>query len=250
MHEMSYHTGLKGAVMTTPVKAPHIVKAFSEELEQLSADVAAMGGLAESLVSDALEAAATRDGDLAADVVTRDAQVDAMQRDIEKKIIRLLALRQPMAHDLRVCIAALKIVSDLERVGDLAKSIARRVPALNEHEPTEFAASVDRMGRLVLSHLNQVLDAYATGEISRAVGVWERDDDVDEHYNALFRELVTAMTGDPGMIGTGAHLLFVAKNLERIGDHATNIAEVIHYLVTGRELASERPKGPRPETSV
>lgn len=235
--------------MTNQVKAPHIVKAFSEELEQLSADVAAMGGLAESLVSDALEAAATRDGDLAADVVARDVQVDAMQRDIEKKIIRLLALRHPIAQDLRVCIAALKIVSDLERVGDLAKSIARRVPTLNDSEPTAFAASVDRMGKLVLSHLHEVLDAYATGETARAVAVWERDDDVDEHYNALFRELVRAMSNDPAMIGPGAHLLFIAKNLERIGDHATNIAEVIHYLVTGRELASERPRGPRPEMS-
>ncbi len=235
--------------MTNQVKAPHIVKAFSEELEQLSADVAAMGGLAESLVSDALEAAATRDGDLAADVVARDVQVDAMQRDIEKKIIRLLALRHPIAQDLRVCIAALKIVSDLERVGDLAKSIARRVPTLNDSDPTAFAASVDRMGKLVLSHLHEVLDAYATGETARAVAVWERDDDVDEHYNALFRELVRAMTNEPAMIGPGAHLLFIAKNLERIGDHATNIAEVIHYLVTGRELASERPRGPRPEMS-
>ncbi|KAA5804960.1 phosphate signaling complex protein PhoU [Alkalicaulis satelles] len=236
--------------MTNQVKAPHIVKAFSEELEQLSADVAAMGGLAESLVSDALEAAATRDGDLAAGVVARDAQVDAMQRDIEKKIIRLLALRHPIAQDLRVCIAALKIVTDLERVGDLAKSIARRVPALNDSEPTAFAASVDRMGKLVLSHMHEVLDAYVTGETARAVAVWERDDDVDEHYNALFRELVRAMRDDHVMIGPGAHLLFIAKNLERIGDHATNIAEVIHYLVTGRELASERPRGPRPEQSA
>jgi phosphate transport system protein len=235
--------------MAGPVKAPHIVKAFSEELEQLSADVAAMGGLAEAMVADALEAAVTRDGGLARQVVARDVQVDDMQRDIEKKIIRLLALRQPIAQDLRVCIAALKIVADLERVGDLAKSIARRVPTLNESEPTPFTGSVERMGKLVLSHLHQVLDAYATGETSRAVGVWERDDDVDEHYNALFRDLVSAMSEDAGMIGPGAHLLFVAKNLERIGDHATNIAEVIHYLVTGREIASERPRGPRPETS-
>lgn len=235
--------------MTGPVKAPHIVKAFSEELEQLSADVSAMGGMAEAMVADAIEAATNRDGDLAGEVVARDVQVDDMQRDIEKKIIRLLALRQPIAQDLRVCIAALKIVADLERVGDLAKSIARRVPTLNESDPTPFAGSVERMGKLVLSHLHQVLDAYATGETSRAVGVWERDDDVDEHYNALFRELVQAMADDSQMIGPGAHLLFVAKNLERIGDHATNIAEVIHYLVTGREIASERPRGPRPETS-
>ncbi|XBQ16177.1 MAG: phosphate signaling complex protein PhoU [Oceanicaulis sp.] len=235
--------------MPGTVNAPHIVKAFSEELEQLSADVSAMGGMAEQMVADALEAAATRDGDLAAAVVARDVQVDDMQRQIEKKIIRLLALRQPIAQDLRVCIAALKIVADLERVGDLAKSVARRVPTLNESEPTAFAASMDRMGKLVLSHLHQVLDAYSTGETARAVGVWERDDDVDEHYNALFRDLVASMAEDPALIGPGAHLLFIAKNFERIGDHATNIAEVIHYLVTGREIASERPRGPRPETS-
>ena len=235
--------------MNTPHTAPHIVKAFSEELEQLTADVAAMGGLAESMVSDALQAASSRDGDLADEVRLRDAQVDQMQCDIEKKIIRLLALRQPIAQDLRVCIAALKIVSDLERVGDLAKSIARRVHTLNASDPTALNGAVERMGRVVQSHLHQVLDAYATGEASRAVAVWERDDDVDEHYNALFRDLVTAMREDGSMIEPGAHLLFIAKNLERIGDHATNVAEVVHYLVTGQELTADRPRGPRPETS-
>jgi len=235
--------------MNSPQTATHIVKAFSEELEQLTADVAAMGGLAESMVSDALQAAATRDADLAQEVKIRDAQVDQMQRDIEKTIIKLLALRQPMAQDLRACIAALKIVNELERVGDLAKSIARRVPTLNESEPTALNGAVDRMGRLVQSHLHQVLDAYATSEATRAVAVWERDDDVDEHYNALFRDLVTAMRENGSMIEPGAHLLFIAKNLERIGDHATNIAEVVHYLVTGQELTADRPRGPRPETS-
>jgi phosphate transport system protein len=235
--------------MVAPGHAPHIVKAFSEELEQLSADVSAMGGLAESLVSEALEAASTRDGDRAGKVVVLDADVDEYERAIEKKIIRLLALRQPIAQDLRMCIAALKIVNDLERVGDLAKSIARRVPTLIESEPSEFSAAVDRMGRLVSSHLNEVLDAYATGNAQKAVAVWERDDDVDERYNALFRDLVGAMADEPSMIEPGAHLLFIAKNLERIGDHATNIAEVVHYLVTGADIAATRPRGTRP-TSV
>ncbi len=235
--------------MNTTLGAPHIVKVFSEELERLSADVVAMGGLAESMVSDALRAASMRDGDLAARVKMTDARVDQMQRDIEKQIIKLLALRQPIARDLRVCIAALKIVNDLERVGDLAKSIARRVPTLNESEPTALNGAVERMGRVVQSHLNQVLDAYATSEARRAVAVWERDDNVDEHYNALFRDLITAMRENDSMIKPGAHLLFIAKNLERIGDHATNIAEVVHYLVTGQELTGDRPRGPRPETS-
>jgi phosphate transport system protein len=233
--------------MSNTQTSPHIVKAYSEELEQLTADVAAMGGLAESLLADALTAVTNRDPDLARDAVARDARIDQMQRDIERQIIRLLALRQPMAGDLRVCISALKIVADLERVGDLAKSVARRVATLNESDPTSFAAAVQRMGVLVQSHLHQVLNAYSTGEVELAIGVWERDDDIDEHYNSLFRDLLNTMSGEPEMIEPGAHFLFVAKNLERIGDHATNIAEVVHYLVTGREIESERPRGPRPE---
>jgi phosphate transport system protein len=225
------------------VQGPHIVKAFSEELEQIAAQVATMGGLAESMISDAIDAVVKRDNDLAADVVARDRQVDQMQHELEKQVIKMLALRQPMASDLRVCISALKIVTDLERVGDLAKNIARRARDLNAVEPLALTKSVERMGRLVQGHLHQVLDAYSTGETERAVGVWERDDEVDEHYNALFREMLTAMAEDSQLIGPGAHVLFVAKNLERIGDHATNIAEVVHYLVTGRELTAERPRG-------
>ncbi len=225
------------------VQGPHIVKAFSEELEQIAAQVATMGGLAESMISDAIDAVVKRDNDLAADVVARDKQVDQMQHDLEKQVIKMLALRQPMASDLRVCISALKLVTDLERVGDLAKNIARRARDLNAVEPLALTKSVERMGRLVQGHLHQVLDAYSTGETDRAVGIWERDDEVDEHYNALFREMLTAMAEDSQLIGPGAHVLFVAKNLERIGDHATNIAEVVHYLVTGRELTAERPRG-------
>lgn len=229
--------------MTNPVQGHHIVRAFSEELEQLTASVATMGGLAESLVSDSIDAIVTRDSDLALDVIERDKRLDALQRDIERQIIRLLALRQPLASDLRVCIAALKITADLERIGDLAKNIARRTRELNEAEPLALAKSVERMGRLVQGHLHEVLDAYVSGEIGGAMGVWERDDDVDEHYNTLFRELLTCMAGDAQLIGPGAHLLFIAKNLERVGDHATNIAEVVHYAVTGTELLAERPKG-------
>jgi phosphate transport system protein len=228
------------------VQGPHIVKAFSEELEQIAAQVATMGGLAESMISDAIDAVVKRDNELAADVIARDKQVDQMQHDLEKQVIKMLALRQPLASDLRVCISALKLVTDLERVGDLAKNIARRARDLNAVEPLALTKSVERMGRLVQGHLHQVLDAYSTGETDRAVGIWERDDEVDEHYNALFREMLTAMAEDSQLIGPGAHVLFVAKNLERIGDHATNIAEVVHYLVTGRELTAERPRGAPP----
>lgn len=229
--------------MSNPVQGPHIVKAFSEELDQVAARVATMGGEAEAMISDAIDAMVTRDNALADDVVARDKLVDQMQHDLERRVIRMLALRQPMASDLRVCIAALKMVTDIERVGDLAKNIARRARDLNAVEPMALTKTVERMGRLVQNHLHQVLDAYSTGETERAVGVWERDDEVDERYNALFRELILAMTENPDLIGPGAHLLFIAKNLERIGDHATNIAEVVHYLVTGHELTAERPRG-------
>lgn len=228
-------------------KHQHTVKAFSEELERLTSDVSVMGGLAESAVASAMEAVINRDADLASSVVEGDKRIDEMQREIEKQIVRVLALRQPMASDLRIVIAALKIVSDLERIGDLAKSIARRTKVLNKADPLPLTPAVERMGLLVQGHLHQVLDAYSSGEIKRAVGVWERDEDVDEHYNALFRDVISQMMDDQTKIGPGAHLLFVAKNLERIGDHATNIAEEIHYAVTGNELKGERPRGPRPE---
>lgn len=225
----------------------HTVKAFSDELEKLSADVSVMGGLAENAVASAMQAVINRDAELAEQVIEADGEIDRMQREIEKQIIRLLALRQPMASDLRSVIAALKIVADLERTGDLAKSIARRTRVLVKSDPLPLTPAVERMGLLVQGHLHQVLDAYATGETASAVGVWERDEDVDEHYNALFRDVIAQMMEDPSVVGPGAHLLFVAKNLERIGDHATNIAEVIHYVVTGNELKGERPRGPRPE---
>lgn len=233
--------------MASPVRPQHIVKAFSEELEKLTADVASMGGLAESQLAEAMQAVLNRDVMLAEQVIVRDQRLDDQQIELERQIIRLLALRQPLASDLRSVIAALKIIADLERIGDLAKSIARRTRTLVESDPLPQTASIQRMGLMVQSHLRQVLDAYITGEISQAVGVWERDDDVDEHYNALFREVLTQMTDEPDLVGPATHLLFIAKNLERVGDHATNIAEVIHYVVTGRELTVDRPKGSRPE---
>lgn len=234
--------------MASSVRPQHIVKAFSEELEKLSADVMTMGGLAESQLADAMVSVINRDIELAQATIARDQRIDDMQMDLERQIIRILALRQPLASDLRAVIAALKIIADLERIGDLAKSIARRTKTLIESDPLPQTAAIQRMALLVQSHLRQVLDAYITSEEDLAIGVWERDDDVDEHYNALFRQVITHMMDQPEQIGPGTHLLFVAKNLERIGDHATNIAEVIHYVVTGKELTAERPRGARPET--
>ncbi len=221
----------------------HTVKAYGDELDQLTAEVARMGGLAEAQVAAAIESVARRDIALGRAVVERDQKLDALHREIEKKAIRLIALRQPVATDLRRTLAAMKLATDLERTGDLGKNIAKRGLVLAEGEPMlPLTRSIERMGRLVSTRLRDVLDAYAAGEVDRALTVWNTDDEVDEHYNSLFRELLTYMMGDPRTIGPCTHLLFMAKNLERIGDHATNIAETIHYEITGEDFVGERPR--------
>jgi phosphate transport system protein len=222
----------------------HIVKSYEDELNTLTAECARMGGLTEAQVADGLEAVIKRDSALAEQVVGRDDRLDMLEADIERKAIKLIALRQPMANDLRRTVAAMKIAANLERCGDLAKNIAKRTLVLAESEPImPLTRSIERMGRLVVGRLKDVLDAYTASDVDRAILVWSRDDEVDEHYNSLFRELLTYMMGDPRTITACAHLLFVAKNLERIGDHATNIAEIVHYEITGQELiAADRPK--------
>lgn len=221
----------------------HTVKAYGDELNQLSAEVARMSGLAEAQVVDAVESVARRDVGLARAVIERDLRLDAMHRDIEKKAIRLIALRQPVASDLRRTLAAMKLAVDLERTGDLAKNIGKRALILAESDPMQpLTRSIERMGRLVSMRLRDVLDAYAASDVDKALSVWRTDDEVDEHYNALFRELLTYMMADPRTITACTHLLFMAKNLERIGDHATNIAETVHYEITGEEFTGDRPR--------
>jgi phosphate transport system protein len=222
----------------------HIVRSYEDELNTLTAECARMGGLTEAQVADGLEAVIKRDLALAEQVISRDERLDMLEADIERRSIKLIALRQPMANDLRRTVAAMKIAMNLERVGDLAKNIAKRTLVLSESEPMmPLSRSIERMGRLVAGRLKDVLDAYTSSDLDRAILVWSRDDEVDEHYNSLFRELLTYMMGDPRTITACAHLLFVAKNLERIGDHATNIAEIIHYEITGDEtIAGDRPK--------
>ena len=221
----------------------HTVKSFDDDLNSLTTEVARMGGLAEAEVADALIAVVRRDVALAGSVVARDEQLDEMEADIEKKVIQMIALRQPLANDLRRTVSAMKIANNLERTGDLAKNIAKRALVIAESEPmTPLTRSIERMGRLVIQRLKEVLDAYTSGQVDRATAVWARDKEVDEHYNALFRELLTYMMGDPRTITACAHMLFVAKNLERIGDHATNIAEIIHYDITGETMGADRPK--------
>lgn len=222
--------------------AEHTVKAFTEELDALTQEVARMGGLAEAAVNDSLAAVVRRDTELAQLVMQRDARIDAAQREVEKRAIKLFALRQPMASDLRVVLTAWRIAGELERVGDLAKNIAKRALVLNQSEPIQLVRSVDRMGKIAGDHLKQVLDAYANKDVQSAIGVWNNDDNIDAHYNSLFRELLTYMIEDPRTISSCAHLLFIAKNIERIGDHGTNIAEYIHFLVTGEEIATQRPR--------
>jgi phosphate transport system protein len=221
----------------------HTVKAYTDELEGLAHEVTRMGGLAEIAVNDALAAIVRRDTILARSDIERDKKIDAAQRDVEHRAIRLFALRHPDADDLRVVITGWRMSTELERVGDLAKNIAKRALILNQADPIQLTRSVERMGRIASAHLKQVLDAYSNRDVDAAIAVWMQDEGVDAHYNSLFRELLTYMLEDTRTIGACAHLLFVAKNIERIGDHCTNIAEHIHYLVTGEELEAERPKG-------
>jgi phosphate transport system protein len=221
----------------------HILKSYGDELAHLAAEVTRMGGLAESQVNDAIAAVTRRDTALAQAIVGRDDRLDALDTEIERAAISMIALRQPVANDLRRTVGSMKIANNLERCGDLAKNIAKRSLILADADPaTALTRSIGRMGKLVAGRLKDVIDAYTHGDVELAIGVWTRDEEVDEHYNSLFRELLTYMMGDPRTITGGAHLLFIAKNLERIGDHATNIAEIVYFQITGEEIISKRPK--------
>ncbi len=220
----------------------HTVKAFTEQLETLAATVAQMGGLVEAQVAEAVDAIAKRDTALADQVIASDPTVDRLQQDIENQVLKLLALRQPMAVDLRETLAAIKIASELERIGDLAKNIAKRALVLNREPPIRLTQSLARMGRATQAQLKLVLDSYSDRNAEGAETVWRNDNEIDEIYNSMFRELLTYMMEDPRTIGLCTHLLFVAKNIERAGDHATNIAETVYHMVKGGHLALDRPK--------
>ena len=222
---------------------PHIVSAFDEDLVQVQAKISEMGGLAEELLSKALESVQTRDSALAREVIERDKALDALEVALEEVVVRTIALRQPVARDLRVLIAALKMASTLERIGDLSKNIAKRAIPLSSAKPAKLTNSIVRMGRATLSQLSDVLNAHASRDVDLAVRIWNADYEIDEMYNAIFREVVTYMVEDSRLIGVGAQLLFLAKNLERIGDHTTHIAEMVHYIVKGETLGDDRPKG-------
>jgi len=222
----------------------HTAKAFDVDLQELNKSVAQMGGLAEKAIADSVDALVRLDTVLAAHVVSVDQAIDALQREIEEKSILTIARRQPMAIDLREIISALRVSNDLERIGDLAKNIAKRVAELNnEFRPQKLIRGVEHMAGLVLGQIKQVLDAYAGRDLAKALDVWRRDEEVDAMCTSLFRELLTYMMEDPRNITFCIHLMFCAKNIERMGDHATNIAETVHYMIEGRTITDERPKG-------
>ena len=228
----------------------HTVKAYDRELDTLERRIAEMGGIAEKMVIDSVDALATADTVLAHQVVATDARLDALQREIEDLVVLTIARRQPVAIDLRELIGSIRVAGDLERVGDLAKNIAKRTIKIGgEVRVPRAVVGLRHMNEVATELMKDVLDAYAQRDADRAHEVWERDADLDALEDSVFRDLLTFMMEDPRNISFCAHLLFCSKNIERIGDHATNIAETVVYLVTGQTMPSERPRGPQ-ETDV
>jgi len=228
--------------MPTEALPEHIVRSYDEELRRLRDMTARMGGLAERQVADATRALVRRDTTLAAEVVQRDVQIDQLEREIETFCVRLLALRQPVASDLRVIVAAMKLSNDLERIGDYAANAAKRAIVLASLPSIGSLNGFERMAHLVQENLKAAMDAFVNDDAEAAERVWAADESVDAIYNGIFRELLTFMMEDPRSITAATHMLFIAKNLERIGDHTTNIAERIHYAVRGDSLPEDRPK--------
>jgi phosphate transport system protein len=226
------------------VMQEHTAKAFDADLQDLSRMVAEMGGLAEKQIADSIDALAKRDAQRAGRVIAVDTTIDNLQREIEDRAVLTIARRQPMAVDLREVVSALRIANDLERIGDLAKNIAKRVmPITADFHPQKLIRGVEHMAALVLGQLKQVLDSYASHDLEKALTVWRGDEEIDAMCTSLFRELLTYMMEDPRHITFCIHLMFSAKNIERMGDHATNIAETVYFMIQGRPITDERPKG-------
>jgi len=222
----------------------HTTKAFDVDLREITGMVAEMGHEVEKQIANALDALGNRDPDLAQRAVAVDMGIDALQHQIEEKAVLTIARRQPMAIDLREIIGAVRIANDLERMGDLAKNIGKRVVPLSEDlHPANLMLGVERMGELVLGRIRQVLDSYANRDLDLALSVWNGDEEIDSTCTSLFRELLTYMMEDPRNITYCLHLMFCAKNIERMGDHATNIAETVYYIIEGCNITEQRPKG-------
>ena|ERR1700730_1534158 len=222
----------------------HTTKVFDVDLIELTQMVAQMGELAQKQITDSIDALAKRDIELARQVIATDATVDDLQQKIEEKVVATIALRQPVAIDLRTLVAMLRIVSNVERIGDLAKNVGKRVIAMTgKRPPRTLMRGLKRMTTLVVSQLAAVLDGFVDRDTTKARKVWEGDKEIDAMYGSLFRELLTYAMEDAGIISTCIHLQFCAKNIERMGDHATHIADAVHYMVEGHPFADERPKG-------
>jgi len=222
----------------------HTAKAFDSDLQELTRLVAEMGGLAERMIVESVDALIRRDVVLGQRVVAADAEIDNLQRVIEERAVLTIARRQPMAVDLREIVGAMRVAIDLERIGDLAKNMGKRVAALeSDFQPLKLIRGLEHMTDLVTSQVKSVLDAYAAHDLPAAMTVWKGDEEVDAICTSLFRELLTYMMEDPRNISFCIHLMFCAKNIERIGDHATNIAETVFYMIEGQQILDKRPKG-------
>ncbi len=225
------------------MQSQHTVTAFEDDMNYLTHKIAGMGGHAEQMIRESVKALIDADADLAKKVVRDDLALDDGQRDIDDKAVLLIAQRQPVANDLREVFANIRISTDLERIGDMAKGIAKRVGSISEHtHGVRLARGIDHLSELASAQLKEVLDCYATRNVEKLEAIRERDEEIDAMYTSLFRELLTYMMEDPRNITTCTQLLFCAKNIERIGDHATNIAEAVYYMVKGEKLDNYRPK--------
>ncbi|MEA2888919.1 MAG: phosphate transport system protein [Bradyrhizobium sp.] len=226
------------------MQSDHTAKAFDEDLQELNRLLSEMGGLAERQIADSVDALIRRDITLGTNVVAADAHVDQLQRVIEERAVLIIARRQPMAVDLREVVGAMRVATDLERIGDLSKNIGKRVSQLDsDFHPLKLIRGLEHMTELVQSQIKSVLDAYSARDLPAAMTVWKGDEEVDAICTSLFRELLTYMMEDPRNISFCIHLMFCAKNIERIGDHATNIAETVFYIIEGQQMMEKRPKG-------
>jgi phosphate transport system protein len=221
----------------------HILKSFDDELTQLNTSIARMGQLSQTQLAGAIDSLLLRDSTVAAHVVKSDLEVDELERDVDARAVRVLALRQPIARDLRQVISSLRIGIEFERICDFAANIAKRAIALDAHSPDEWINELAELGQLALKLLADVVAAFRDRDSEKALDVWAHDEQLDDMYTGIYRRLIDFMKEEPQRVSVGVHLLFIAKNIERIGDHATNIAESVYYLITGETLTGPRPKG-------
>ena len=228
----------------------HIVTSYNDVMSELDSEVVRMGGLVRSQLIGALKALETRDGDLARRIRKNDKQVDAINDDIEERVMSILALRQPVAVDLRETIAALKIARELERIGDLARNTAKRTKVILDDEPIDGIDEILKMGRVAVKIVEDVVAAFEERDVDKAIAVWNADEEIDEYCNVVFTQLLSGMMVDNSNINACSQMTFVSKNLERVGDHATNIAESIHYVLTGEKIDERRPKSDKTSSTI